>query len=97
MSLEVGEAMAQLRQLMFDNVYRNPKAKTEESKAKEMLKKLYTYYTDRPDKMSGEYQNLIRQGEPLERVVCDYISGMTDQYSIEKFKEIFVPRGWDVE
>ena len=35
----------------------------------------------------------MEEGEPEERVVCDYISGMTDQYSLEKFKDIFIPKG----
>ena len=72
-------------------------AKSEKDKAKRMLPELYLYYRENPMAMSQEYCDLIKRGEPLERVVCDYISGMTDQYSIEKFKEIFVPRGWDVE
>ena len=37
---------------------------------------------------------LENRGESLEDVVCDYISGMTDQYAIQKFQEYFVPRSW---
>ncbi|NCC44719.1 MAG: HD domain-containing protein, partial [Clostridia bacterium] len=96
MSPGVEESMKNLRQLMFDSVYKNPVAKKEEEKAKRMLKELYLYYSKRPEAMSQEYRQLIEQGEPLERVVCDYISGMTDQYSMAKFKELFVPSGWAV-
>lgn len=96
MSTEVEEGMKALRELMFTYVYRSPVAKREETKAKRMLTELYQYYTRIPHSMSQEYQDLIRLGEPLERVVCDYISGMSDQYSIDKFQEIFVPQGWDV-
>lgn len=96
MSAEVGEAMAELRRLMFANVYKNPKAKTEEMKAKEMLKKLYAYYVEHPEKMSEEYLALIQKGERLERVVCDYISGMTDQYSMNRFRELFIPKSWGI-
>ena len=46
--------------------------------------------------MSREYQKLIVEGENRERVVCDYISGMTDQYAMAKFKEIFIPSAWAV-
>jgi len=97
MSEEVGEAMQALRDLMFTDVYRSPIAKKEEIKAKRMLTELYQYYVQKSTDMSPEYRKLIRQGEPLERVVCDYISGMSDQYSIDKFQEIFVPGGWNVE
>lgn len=94
MSEDVEEGMRALRQLMFDNVYRNLETKKEEQKAKRMLQELYTYYSKYPEQMSSEYRRLIKEGEAKERVVCDYISGMTDQYSMVKYKELFVPSGW---
>lgn len=96
MSPDIEDGMRMLRKLMFDNVYCNPAAKVEEDKAKRMLQELYGYYSKHPENMSTEYRQLIKRGEPLERVVCDYISGMTDQYSMAKFKEIFVPSRWAV-
>ena len=95
-SPEMAEAMKLLRELMFANVYRSSVAKKEEVKAKRMLTELYEYYTEHPDRLSGEYQRLIERGEKKEQVVCDYISGMTDQYSIHKFQEIYVPKSWAV-
>ena len=96
MSPDIEDGMRMLRKLMFANVYCNPAAKVEEDKAKRMLQELYGYYSKHPENMSTEYRQLIKRGEPLERVVCDYISGMTDQYSMAKFKEIFVPSRWAV-
>lgn len=96
MSAEVGEAMMLLREQMFASVYRNPMAKKEEKKARQMLQQMYTYYQKYPQEMSREYRDLIQRGEPLEQVVCDYISGMTDQYSMDKFQKLFVPSGWAV-
>ena len=95
-SPEMAEAMKLLRELMFANVYRSSVAKKKEIKAKRMLTELYEYYTEHPDQLSGEYQRLIERGEKKEQVVCDYISGMTDQYSIHKFQEIYVPKSWAV-
>ena len=95
-SPEMAEAMKLLRELMFANVYRSSVAKKEEVKAKRMLTELYEYYTEHPDQLSGEYQRLIERGEKKEQVVCDYISGMTDQYSMHKFQEIYVPKSWAV-
>ena len=95
-SPNMAEAMRLLRELMFANVYRSPIAKKEEVKAKRMLTELYEYYTEHPEQLSGEYRRLIEQGEEKGQVVCDYISGMTDQYSIHKFEEIFVPKSWAV-
>ncbi len=96
MSPDMEDGMRLLRKLMFENVYRNPIAKTEEEKAKRMLQEMYNYYIKNPEAMSTEYRELIVRGEALERVVCDYISGMTDQYSMVKYKELFVPSGWAV-
>lgn len=96
MSEEVYQAMMDLRKIMFQNVYLNPKAKKEEAKAIDMLSKLYEYYMEHPQKMSKEYVNLIATGTSLNQAVCDYLSGMTDQYSMQKFQEIFIPKAWEV-
>jgi dGTPase len=83
---------------MFTHVYSNPAAKGEEGKAVRMLQSLYSYYCAHTDEMPGEYVYLIRvRGEMAERVVCDYIAGMTDQYSIQKFNELFVPGSWQAD
>lgn len=95
-SPDIAEAMKMLRRLMFDQVYRNPQVKLEEDKAKRMVVSLYQYYTKHPDQMSAEYRELIEQGADRAQAACDYISGMTDQYSIHKFEEIFVPKAWRI-
>lgn len=97
MSPDVFEAMMELRALMFRNVYENPVARKEEDKVIQMLSELYGYYTDHPEAMSREYRELVKyRGVPKGQAVCDYISGMTDQYSMEKFREIYIPRAWEV-
>lgn len=96
MSEEVQEAMMDLRAIMFSSVYNNPIAKKEETKAIKMLTELYEYYIEHPKQMSREYIELIDRGEDRAQVVCDYLSGMTDQYSMEKFQEIFIPKSWSV-
>ena len=95
MSGEIFEALMNLRSLMFQNVYTHPEAKKEEQKAIRMLTKLYEYYIDNPEQMSREYQELIKRGEPVSQAVCDYLSGMTDQYSMEKFRQIYIPKSWE--
>lgn len=94
MSEEMEKQMHALRHFMFENVYKNPAAKGEEAKAVEMLQRMYEYYCEHPEKMSGEFISLIARGEKKERVVCDYISGMTDQFAIRTFTELFVPTSW---
>lgn len=97
MSKDIQEAMMDLRAIMYQNVYQSPIAKSEEEKARSMLTELFHYYMAHPKAMSREYWELLAgQGEPLERVVCDYISGMTDQYSMDKFQQLFIPKSWPV-
>ncbi len=97
MSPEIEEALMALRRLMFKNVYENPAAKKEEKKVEAMLAELYHHYMEHPEQLSREYMRIAAgRGEPLSRAVCDYLSGMTDQYSIEKFREIFVPEAWGI-
>ncbi len=95
MSEGVESAMSGLRSYMFEYVYKNPVAKGQETKADTMLKNLFEYYKKNIDKLPEEFIYLLEEkNEPEERVICDYIAGMSDQYSVAKFEEIFVPKFW---
>ena len=95
MSEEVNEAMQGLRKFMFENVYKNSVAKQEESKAIEMVRKLYFYYYEQLDKLPNEYLRRMQLfGDSKEQVICDYIAGMTDNYAVKVFQEIFIPESW---
>ena len=96
MSPEVAGAMQGLRQFMFQNVYTNPIAKSEETKAKELLERLFVYYLKHIDVLPGYYLQMLEEGEENDRVVCDYIAGMTDQYAVAKYNEYFMPKSWQV-
>ncbi len=95
MEPHIQEATDKLRKFLFERVYTSPVAKGEEGKAKEMLAHLFRYFESHPEQLPGIYgKNLERDG--VKRCVCDYISGMTDRYAIEKYKELFIPRGWSL-
>ncbi len=96
MSDEVMQAMKDLRAFMFKNVYTNPVAKGQEGKATDLVKTLYSYYLDHTDLLPEYLRRLMEGGEPKERIVCDYIAGMTDRYAIARYKEIYLPKSWDV-
>ncbi len=98
MSDEVAEAMNALREWMFANVYTNPVAKGQEGKAESLIETLYTYFLNRPDKLPDEYRALMAQrDEEPERVVCDYVSSMTDRYAIGLYNSLFIPMPWLVK
>ena len=95
LSPQVEKALQELRGFMFERVYRNPVAKGEETKAKAMLKRLYEYYFTHPEALPEDFQPQMSL-EGMERTVCDYIAGMTDNYAVDKYTEIFIPAGWNV-
>ena len=92
---QVDKALKDLRAFMFERVYRNPVAKGEESKAKTMLIRLFEYYMAHPEALPADFQPQLSFGG-IQRTVCDYIAGMTDNYAVDKFSEIFIPTGWHV-
>lgn len=97
MSDETAEALRDLRLFMFEHVYRNPVAKGEEVKAKAMLEQMYYFYMDHIEQLPAKLLKMLDEGEDKGRIVCDYISGMTDKYAITKFKENFMPQAWKVD
>lgn len=96
MSDEVQNAMFALRNFLFESVYTNPKAKKEEKKVNHMINQLYEYYIHNIEKLPTEFSELIRAGEPNQRVVCDFIACMSDRYSVNLYKEIMIPKSWSV-
>ncbi|MCR5501532.1 MAG: deoxyguanosinetriphosphate triphosphohydrolase [Lachnospiraceae bacterium] len=94
MSEPVGKAMKELRAFMFEHVYTNPEAKSEESKAEMLIQTLYNYYRHHIEKLPADFRMLITRGEEREKVVCDYIGAMTDHFAIAKYEEIYVPKSW---
>ncbi len=81
---------------MYSDVYTNPLAKGEEGKVDGILASLYDHYSEHPEDMPADYQN-IREREGNGRAACDYISGMTDGYAMEKYGELFIPFAWTVK
>ena len=95
LSPDVDQALKNLRAFMFEKVYRNPVAKSQESKAKDMLCRLFEYYVNHPEALPEDFQPQM-SFDGLERTVADYIAGMTDNYAVDKYTEIFIPAGWNV-
>lgn len=91
------QAFQELRKFMFQDLYTNPVAKSEEVKAERMIGMLYEEFMEHEEWLPEEYRMFIEQGEPKETVICDYIAGMTDNYAIDTAKKIFIPKSWSKE
>lgn len=94
MSEPVAEAMQKLRQFMFERVYKNPDAKSEEGKAEQLMETLYKHYLKHIDVLPAEMLRMIDEGEPRERIVCDYVGAMTDRFAIGIYEELYIPKSW---
>lgn len=95
MSPPMQEAVQCFHKFMFDAVYLDPVAKAEECKVEGILRGIWEYYVNRPEKLPEEFKR-IAEVDGLERTVCDYVSGMTDKYAMYQYSEIFIPNAWQV-
>ena len=94
MESSIAQATHELREFLFENVYKNPIAKGEEGKAEALLEELYGYFLHNPEKMPAEQRRWLER-EDVARVVCDYIAGMTDRYAVTLYRQIFLPKMWN--
>ena len=95
LSPEMEKILLDLRGYMFENVYVNSIAKTEEGKAQALIRRLFEYYVANADKLPQEYLAMIGD-EDKERVVCDFIAGMTDNYAVKTYTELAIPQMWSI-
>ena len=96
MSDEMQELFNFFHGFMFSDIYVNPVAKAEESKVDGILAALYDVYVAHPEKLPSDFIGVLEREGP-ERAACDYISGMTDGYAMEKYGEWFIPFAWTVK
>ncbi len=96
MSPEVEKAMFSLRSFMYENVYTNPVAKSEEKKVETLIEQLYDHYIKHIEELPDEFSALILLGETAERAVCDFIACMSDRYMVNLYKELMIPKAWSL-
>lgn len=84
-----------LHEFLFEKVYKNPLAKSEESKVSGLVEGIFEYYMKNPEKLNNEYKRVI-ETEGTERAVADYIAGMTDHYANSVFSNIYIPKAWTI-
>ena len=84
-----------LHEFLFESVYKNPVAKSEETKVSGIVEGLIKYFFKNPEKMPEEYLK-IAAAEGKERAVTDYIAGMTDHYAVTVFSDIYIPKAWSI-
>lgn len=83
-------------EFLYDRVYHNPVAKGEEAKVENILRGIWEHYCRYPEKLPDDFRGIMER-DGLERAVTDYVSGMTDDYAIYQYGEIFIPMAWSVK
>jgi dGTPase len=91
LSGNVETALGELRNFMFNNIYKGEILKEERQKAQFVLTQVYTYYYNKPQTMPDFYKNIVDE-EGLHIGVADYISGMSDDYCLMLFNNLYVPK-----
>ncbi len=94
LSEEKMEAINELRKFMFERVYELANKSIQE-RSERMLTQMFRYFMEHVDKLPKPYLKLLERDEK-ERVVCDYLSGMTDRYAISVFESIFIPETFSI-
>lgn len=93
MSPEVENAMYELREFLFEYVYNSEEKRIEELKGINLITALFEYFSKNLDKLPEEYKKFL-DNYSSEKVICDYIAGMSDPYAVSLYKSLFVPRSW---
>ena len=96
MSDDVSSAMGNLRNFLYDNVYRSPRVHKDFEKAKKILTELYLYLLENEDVLQKQLTEFKMTGcnfkkQDRKRLVCDLIASMTDRYAMNLYKKIFFP------
>ncbi len=90
MDSNILQALNDLREFLFKNVYYSNRVRSEVDKAWKVIGDLFDYFCEHPDKLQKRFS------DDIETAVVDYISGMTDRFALNLYKKIFLPNPWEV-
>lgn len=90
MSEPVRGALNELKDFLFERVYRGSTAKADVAKAQRLLRELFEYFVEHPEEMGESPESRTS----VQRAVCDFLAGMTDRFAIRTHERLFVPRAW---
>ena len=96
MTKEVEKAFLELREFLYENIYRSTIARQVEAKAINLVEQLYKHYLANFDKVPKQFIETMERLElSKERTICDYVAGMTDNYAIKLYEKYFIPSRWE--
>jgi dGTPase len=90
LSPELSGKNRQLKRFLMENLYRHYKVERMRVKAERCLTQLFETYLKHPTLLPRKYQQRMDLSG-RERVIADYIAGMTDRFALDEFKRLFEP------
>jgi dGTPase len=90
-SPEVNKARRQIKEFLYQNVYYSPAQQRDKQQAEQVIAEMFTFFMKSPRELPASYQEKTRN-EPLHRIVCDYVAGMTDSYILEQHRRFCTPK-----
>jgi dGTPase len=91
-SSEFRHEFLEMKRYLFQNMYRHPRVTRMESKASKVIQELFKLYEENPDILPTNTREKIKnKTEPIRRIICDYIAGMTDRFAIEEYEKLTEP------
>jgi dGTPase len=91
-SPEIAAKQAELKRFLYENLYRHWRVMRMAAKAQRVLVALFEAYTEEPAQLPHSVQaRIAATDEPMERIVCDYLAGMTDRFALDEYARLFDP------
>ncbi|MGA9904123.1 MAG: deoxyguanosinetriphosphate triphosphohydrolase, partial [Terriglobales bacterium] len=76
----------QLKEFLHENLYYSPALAAEKEDAERITGELFAHWMEEPDDLPRSYREKAAE-EPLPRVICDYIAGMTDPFIYQQYEK----------
>jgi dGTPase len=89
-SPQVEQERQGLKRFLYENLYFSPALEPEKLQAERVVQELFEYWMGNPSALPGNYRQKA-ESEPLPRVVCDYLAGMTDNYILQQYEKFCRP------
>jgi dGTPase len=90
-SPQVDEERKQIKEFLYANVYYSPAQQRDKRQAEQVITEMFAFFMKTPRELPASYQEKTRT-EPLHRIVCDYVAGMTDSYIFEQHRRFCAPK-----
>lgn len=91
LSAEMEDRRLELKAFLMEKLYQHHRVVRMMIKAQRVIADLFNTYMAAPEQLPPHIVQRTRDGEPIARVVADYIAGMTDRFALDEHRKLFDP------